>query len=1077
MPRSVIPDLMVLRLGALSGSTQLYSEVDQKFGAALRRRKYDTREPGVPVSLRWAVNPDLGFPRTPFEVWRRTRKEEPTAPILGTSTLSAPTTRFLPTEVIEIRFNASPGTGGLTVEALSAAGRVVPGQRLTFTTAQSGRFRAAGIAALRLRGTGTISGIGAIIQSAWANLADWVRVEVVGFPFDTGELPTTAYDPDPQGWESPSQSGLDAALTRLGVARILQLEPPPAGGGLTTPSWGYPDPQMFLDVLRKIVLPDVAACLQTSDDTDPNALQSLHTSSHTLDGLRQPGQPPPTDPATMALSTTKFISLAVQDSPVATGLGFGTVDVPPQGRLGVKDDRLPPGVELARDEYMVTAKIVTPFGTLDLAAIGHRMPPPAVLAGLLAEQTFMNRSMTRDGTESVAVRLSWTATREHVGAAVLVNPPTTPTTLLNTPRPASSGSFQPYLTEYRLTPDGDPPGDLRPSVTMPEEAVPISGSAVTTYAVAPLDVHGRWGPWRLANHSTSARAVQKPGVGEVSIALPAVLPANGPVAPGCRLMVEVSWDWADRSPDRIEVSGTFVPVGPPPASVSGFQVDSTRPVLPGPVTIDFDLAGAPSIATPPPSPPADPAYVALLQAATVAEIAEAGVPGGPPPAGSAAAQIRRYRLSVPIMSGSFAATARLAFSVSARAAERVRDTQLSDPTTPVATTVANPFPAAPPTLPAVTVLWTALPDASGRARTVLSWPAVPGASGYTVWEATETALSVAVGGTPMTGPMRTRAGDLKARVAANVNASLGAFSRLNERPLTTTSIELVLPGSADTLFAYRMSSVTTQNVESGRTPDIVLVGVPHLETPGTPRIEARSSPADESVTLTVVPGTGLAPDRLAVHRCHRDVLANQLGTMGPPILSVATAGLTPVSLPSLSGAPEAGWTFTDEVDPSWAPYFYRCVTFGRHLPDDGVHAGASPPSGVVSVVVPTAVAPLLSGASRTSGAAGMLVELTTDLPFTATPAGSGAGTLIIAAVAGGIRTVLATVATVGLPVGSPPDLTGPAPATTVATRAAAVSGSSVVSILVPTPLLPTTTAGFVVTATDPLDRSTSTEVV
>src|SRR5262249_5002780 len=162
-----------------------------------------------------------------------------------------------------------------------------------------------------------------------------------------------------------------------------------------------------------------------------------------------------------------------------------------------------------RDEYMVTAKIVTPFGAFELAAIGHRAPVPAPFTGLLAERTFYNRAMTRDGAESQAMRLSWAATREQVGAAVLVAPPSTPARLINAPRPVNAGSFQPYITESRMAPDGEPPGDLRPGVTLPQQPVPVSGSAVTAYAVAPFDVHGRWGPWRLTNDSMTARPVQK----------------------------------------------------------------------------------------------------------------------------------------------------------------------------------------------------------------------------------------------------------------------------------------------------------------------------------------------------------------------------------------------------------------------------------------------------------------------------------------------------------------------------------------------------------------------------------------
>lgn len=1072
MPRLVVPDLMVLRLGSLPDAVGRWAQVEQQFGALLRGRSHDTREPGDPVSLRWALNPVLGFPRSPFEVWRRTRKEEPADAILGAAAAPvAPATVALPSEVIELRFDASPGPGGLTVEALSRSGKVLPAQRLQFTTAQSGRFRAPGIAALRLGGAGSIGGIRAIVQADWANLPDWVRIEVVGLPFDTGELPIAAYDPAKQGWDAPALTGPEAARVRLGVAQLLQLDPPSPGGGLVAPPWPFPDPARFLDVLRKSPLADIADCLTNSDDTDPLRLQALHTVERSLPGLHQPGQPPG-DPADLALTTSGYIALAVHDGPVAVGVGFGTVDVPPSGRVAQRGDVMPPGTELGRDEYLVTASFTTPYGKLDLAAIGHRAAAPPPLAGVAAEQTFVNRAMTRDGLESAAVRLGWSAPREQVGAALLVRPPAAATVLINTPRPAGTGGFQPYLTEHRIADDGNPPGDLRPGVTMPDELVPASGSAVTAYAVAPLDIHGRWGPWRLTSHTTVARAVQQPGLGAVSLGLPPVVPATGPVAAGCTLTVEVSWDWADRSPDRIEVSGAFVPIGPPPASVNGFAVVSTQPALPVPVTIGFTPAGAPTISPAPSASP--PAFAALLQSASVVEIAEAGVPGGAPPAGSSTAvQIRRYRLTVPNLSASFAVTDELGYAVSARAAERLRPSSLSAETGPRATTLANPFPAPPPTLPAVTVLWTAQPDAAGRARTVLSWPAVPGASGYIVWEATEAALSHAVGGTAVAGAIRARAADLKARVAANPDASLAAFSRLNERPLTTTSIELVLPGSADTLYAYRLSSTTAQNMESARTTEIVLVGVPHRDVPGTPRIEARGSPADEQVTLTVVPGAGLPPAGLRVHRVRRESLADQIGTMGPPVISAATAGLAVVTLPSRSGPTETGWQFTDDVTAGWVPYHYRCIAVGHDAPDDGVRAGHSPPSGTARVLVPPPMPPLLSGVTRLSATAGLLLRFSTDLPFAPTPAGEGL--LTVASVAGTTRTVLARVPSAAIAVGPPLVAAGSPPSAVSTSRTAAVGGVSDVSVLIPATMLPAVAGAIVLTATDPLGRSTSLE--
>lgn len=1067
MARVVLPELLLLRLGTLDDAhvAGLYAGVEQEFAPQLRQRAHDTLEPGVPVSLRWVANPLLGFPRTPFEVWRRVRKEEPTRPLTGSGTRVAPTVVTLPEPVIEIRFAAQGGAGQvLVVEALGAGAKVLPGQRLIFGAARTGRFRGPGITALRLSGQGQIGSIATLVQADWANLPDWFRIETVGFPFEPDQLPSTAYNPGKQGWESPSLSGPEAALLRMGVARVLQLDPPAPGGGLVAPGWPFPDSARFLDVLRKGPLADIEQCLTGTDDGDPALLQALHELARSLPGIHQPGLPTGPDAAELTLTTTAYIALAVQDGPVALGLGFGTTDFPPRGAFTPQPDDLPAGTSISRDEYLVTARIRLWTGTeLEVAAIGHRVPAPPPLAGLAAEQTFHNRAIARDEPESVAVRLGWTAPLLPVGAGLLARRAPEPAVLLNTPRPAGSGGFQPYLTEHRVAADGFPPADLRPGVTLPEEPVPVSGSQVTTYAAAPLDVHGRWGPWRLTAHTTTARPAQLPGLHEVLLTAPDPLPATAPVAAGATLSVDVSWDWADRSPDRIEVSGAFVAPGEPPASVTGFQPDSTAAPLALPVTIGFSAADELSIRAPAP------------QGTTVIEVAEPdGGPGGPPPPGSAGSQVRRYRLTVPVMSLSFATADELTFAVSARAAERERPgpDQLSDAVDPRTTTVGNPFPAPPPPLPGDDVLWTAQPDAAGRARTVLSWPAVPGASGYVVWEATEAALFDAVtgGGSPATGvPIRARAQDLRVRAAANPGASLGTFSRLNERPLTGTSIELVLPAAADTLFAYRVSSITTQNVESPRSDQIVLVGVPRRDVPGTPRMEGRVESGAATVTLTVVAGGGVAPVGLRMHRVRREALADAIGTMGPPVLEVAVAELAIVAVPTLSGPAEAGWALTNTVTPSWSPYHYRCVAVGREAPDDGIRAGESPPSGVVRVLVAPPLPPLLGAVVRTSGPAGTLLRFDTDLP--ATPTRAGQGSLTVAAVDGGIRTVLATLEPATIEVGPPLAASGTAGTTLAATRRPPVAGVTEITVLVP----PDVTGPLVLTATDPLGRSTTVE--
>jgi hypothetical protein len=1080
MARQVIPGYVVLRVGPVSPpdpeQLRRFADLDgppreadptHVPGARAMTAAAATRNP-LWVSLRWALNPAIGFPRAPFQVWRRARKEEPTTQVAGSQPRTAPTTVTLSSQVIEVRFRAEPQPGRtLVVEALASNGHVLPGQRLSFTTTTDGRFRAPGISRLRMRGVGKVTDIGGIEQTAYANLPDWALVDVVGLPFRKDEIGAPDYEPVPQGRAAPSLDGVDAALFRLKGGRLLQRDPPAPGAGLATPVWPFPDPERFLEVLRKGPLADVSECLRNSDDADPLRIQALYKPTRTLAGIHQPGISTPTTDADLSLATTQYVGLAVNDSPVALGLGFGTFDVTNATVWGVKD-RLPPGTFIASVDYMVTATVTLAFGfKLELAAIGFIQPPPAALGQLQATQTFANRPLTRDTEGSAAVLLSWAPPREPIGTGILLQRGGSDA-IVNVERPDGAGGFQPYLMPHKIGPNGEPAGDERPGVTMPEEPAPVSGSSVTTYAAAPIDGHGRWGPWELTNHALVADPVQKPVLNDVRLTLPSALPVSGPVVPGATLEVDVSWDWADRSPDRIEVSGRFVPLGPPPVSVSGFQTGSTGAVGSFVVTIGFSAAGVPSVRVP--TSPA--AAVTVAQASSVVEAADPNSPTGTgPPSGSASSQVRRYRLRVPVMSLSFATSTQLAFAVSAQAAEKVRPSELSPPVEPRATTVSNPFPAPPPAIPAVTVLWTAQPDASGRARTVLSWPSVPGASGYVVWEATETALYDAVDGTapPVGQTVRARAIDLKGKIMANQAESLGTFSRLNERPIQSTSMELTLPGSADTLFVYRLSSITAQNIESARSTEIVLVGVPRLERPGTPHLEARYDPATGHAVLTVVPGAGAAPHKLAVHRVRRSYLAQVIDTMGPALATATVSTLTPVAVPVLGGAPpSSGYRIADVVEPSWVPYLYRVVAHGRDLPDDGIRAGASGASGVATVVAPPPLPPALSALTVTRDATATLLRFSTDLPAKPTPA--GAASIVVAGVDGsGGRTVLATFDPTAIAEG--PALTLPGTAVVpVASRRAPVAGTFEVTALVPP-----TTAAIVVTATDPLGRSTATE--
>src|SRR4029077_8240845 len=136
----------------------------------------------------------------------------------------------------------------------------------------------------------------------------------------------------------------------------------------------------------------------------------------------------------------------------------------------------------------------------------------------------------------------------------------------------------------------------------------------------------------------------------------------------------------------------------------------------------------------------------------------------------------------------------------------------------------DPLPAAPPA-PVPQINWTALPDARGIARAHLTFPSVPLAAGYIVYEASESAIRSAcnLGPVPRTGvnalPDK-RVTVLKQN--AGSTQAIDSFSRFGARNLPVPEVEGELPSSVEGIYAYTFSSVTSENVESPRsTPTFV----------------------------------------------------------------------------------------------------------------------------------------------------------------------------------------------------------------------------------------------------------------
>ena len=983
--RRVLPQLFLLSGGALDGTratgqAQDAVDVQQKHQRGAARPDIS----GEPIALRWTTAPDLGFPRRPFEVWRRPRDEK-----VGTELAKGPVTvsgapeliTWTQGEMYDVHFDANPLAGGtLIVEALDLAFHVIPGQRIAFTGGARGAFRSPGIAALRLSGAGALAAVRGRAQLEFANLPDWERTQVVGLPFDKADIAPPAYDPVAQGYETPSLNGIDAALMRLDIGRTLRLPLPATGvADIPTPAWDASDPRVFLDALRTptpALVRLIADCLAGSDDADPLRLQVLFTVQETLPGVQQadiPGAGGGTDPTVMELPVVAVSMLgAGSDSDTALALGYGTTEFWEQRQLGGTELVYPPGTVRTRFDYMVTAPFTFPFlGSLDLAALVQLQAQPAPPAGLQASGLQANRAPALDAAATEAVQVSWALSELPAGFGVLRSRAPGDGVILNAAR--SAGGHDPFIPQRPAPVDGAPPAGVRTVFTDPVAPVPLSGSTTARYMVLALDVFARWSLWRLVAYTSSAGPVQVPGLVSTSLATD-VAARTGRVVPGA-LEVDVVWDWSDRSPDRIEIAGSFIGATAQPPAVA-------------PATVPFGPGGAAVIRFKPSGAP----FIDSGHTGSVAEVVTPDPPAGvPPPEGDR----RQYRVRLTGPACDFTTAGEVAFAVWVRGAETVRPAAVSAASDPRVARAPDPIPPPPPVMPAIDLQWTALPDATGRARAVLRWPAVANASGYIVWEATEAALRRAVApgvaDPPATTPVLTRAGDLRTLVTGTADAqarSLIAFSRVRDRPFTGTELELVLPGSADTLYAYRVSAITAANVESERSDTVALVAVPRRIVPGRPRLMLRAA-AGGGVDVIAVPGRGPAPAGLQVHRVRRAGLAVEVGMMGPAVIGAADAGWRDVVVPDRPGSStgEDGRAVTDAVEPSWYPYHYRVVALGAPDPPNGGVPGESDPSAVASIVLPPAAGPVLDQVAGTANATNRIVRFRTDLPIRESPVG------------------------------------------------------------------------------------------
>jgi hypothetical protein len=995
---------MLLFSGRLVGTA--YQQRQKKVGFELLPR-YMGSPPapgdlGTPVSLRWKTHPSLGFPRQPFQLYRRPAEDFKFFELASPRTVNGERriSWNLRDMAIVSFYVAVTGDAPVTVEALDRRFEIIPGQRITFEASGFGKFCCPFIAALRFRGQADVSRLMGVDQLELVNAKDWTLIQQVGFPFGHNAIAAEHYQSHPQGFASAPVEGDVAAKARLEIQQLMQLSLPPTGVDfLPAPDWRSPEPGDYLKHLSGGVsspLALISECLRNTDDTDLARLQRDYR--HRISGLPGVRQADieghrARDEMSVDLPLVESILLATSvDSDAATALGFGSIDFPLRVAGNGKDEFLRPDDAIDGDyDYMVTATYVLPrYGPLELAAIAHARPVPQTPESLVAARLRLNRPAAQDEPANEAVELRWNYGPDPYAYALLASYEKGQTVLRNARRAFDDG-HHPYVPNRSIGDNGqNPEGDIR--FVDPVSPLPLAGRTAWSYRVAAMDMFGRWSGYGSTTHQVAAPSVMTPVLHQARLEVDEEALQSRTLPEGhvpCSIQIEFSWDWTDRSPWQIEFTGGFFDPSATdiPEFTSGFVLDDVPPLDPK-VTVGFSASGAPVVDLPPSkaqvriAPPDEP-YP------PDAPITETGPYDNP--------NVVRFILTVKGVICDFSARREVAYAVYARALEHVRqDGPYSERSNPVVARLLDPVPPTPPTL-AAGLRWTALPDATGLARGELTWDPVPEAAGYVVWQATETALRNALGiDLDGSGRVPERADELLALLADPVLAGRGlsAFTRLNTGLLHDTLHEVILPGRTDRLYASHVTAVDANHLESSRS-ETVLFAVPRSVVPAQPRLDVRAAPASDELAgglrLTAVPGRGSLPAGYRVYRARDERLLRSPDNKGLPKIDENHPGWAAAELTRLDGLAEQGQAVLDPVSPSWYPYYYQVTAVSADQPDWGRFGGESVPSATRRAFYapdsPSALTLTGIDFADEPEPTSYVLTFTTDLPVRPTPMG------------------------------------------------------------------------------------------
>jgi hypothetical protein len=1041
-------------------SATLYEVVEQNimpfFLAKIKKqeqfRKLEIGSNYVPVALRWTTHPEFGFPRQPFKVFRRLASypTETLIRVLKDANEIVNITRTFPfgeeMYVLAVSCTVAPGQSLL----LTPVGRDnVPMKAKAYRMETSGSiiFKAPFMKGILCEGLGWVNDIVAVPMQGMLQSPEWQHIQTVGLPFKDKEVLGQGYESDPQGFVGAEVSGEEAGLMRLQMGEWLFLPPNSinaADGLVPDVNWRHPRADKYRDMLRDEQLKMIGRCLHLSDDFsfDRSRRQPAYLHKMTIPGIDQLGSGNTPKDAHVVIPVVQHTVLSVSnESPAALGLGFGTYDFIPMRNTQPSvqsyshmtyNAKMVMTQNFMGFDYMVAAQYtIRPFGEfklpflddlsqqIEFCALNDERSRPVTPAELQAFGLQMNRPDHVDEPYTESVKLRWGQSNVPHGFGIASSYKPAQSQVLNDPYAFGGASYQNFFTPVPKI-DGvqQDTEDIGKFIYIgTDEPVPFYGSEAHKYFIAGWDVFGRWTPWTKCGYTSTAPAPQQPGIMAIhlNVSDPEGIYDLSPTEPfvDSTLEIEFGWDWIDRTPSEIQIAGRFFDAALTDAPVSipaGFSTDPNTAGLPH-IRIVFSSANPNDV------PTTNLGTLCIVQSNTPASSDTPAYGSNDIPS----ANLKRYKLIIPGIKSRFTGLAphQVAYSAFIRGLERVRvpangwsSWESGYNTRPDGTVVkeggyitrlADPRPPAVTTFPAE-VLFTAVPDAAKIARGKLDWDPAAGALAYHLWEASETAIRVALEKKlkekfpadpskwlkTLSVPLVERATQLRDLLGQTEYAAVcqRAFSRLSKEPITNTHYELSLPGSSDGLFLYQLNSVNSANIEGGKS-NVIFFAVPKVVIPSAPLLQVRpykkrteSDPEGEGLEIKVVTTLGEEPAGYHLYRTRKKVLGNDPGMKGLPVLEHEAPEWTDTTMSMLDGTQFQGKMIRElGITRSWKPLVYQAVAIGKTDGTRGRIGGESEGSTTEVTYFPPATAPTLINTSNYGNAFSTVFLVRTNAPF------------------------------------------------------------------------------------------------